>query len=601
MKTDYRCVKLKDGFWKRYSDINKTVTANMVYDQFFASGRIDALNCNPEKSREITPHVFWDSDIAKWAEGAAYIINKDDIKNIEQKLDDIIDRIERNQFSDGYFNSYYAVCEPENRLTDRSKHELYCAGHIIEAGVAHYEATGKTSLLNAARKYADFIEKTFRFGGEERNFITPGHPELELALMRLCEATGEQRYAELAKFFIDERGNNSVDTVIHNNAVYAQDNIPLKDMESAVGHAVRCLYLLCAMADVAENFGDRELMEACRRTYSDIVNKKMYITGSVGSTRIDEAFTLPYDLPCKSAYAETCASIALMLFADRMCRTEKKACYADTVEKAMYNGMLSGISLKGDSFFYENPLEINLRNYARESVKSGEEQLPLTQRVHLFECSCCPPNLVRTIASIGGYAYNAGDDGCYINQFMDSEFEYEGMRITQKTAYPSGGTVEITCEGVTKLHVRIPGWCKKYSFTQPYIEKDGYAVFENPQETIIFKMDMTPVLMEACPEVYNIAGKCAVQAGPIIYCAEAVDNCENLHTLFIGKSPDFKTVYDDFFGADVITVIGYKKSGSTELYSEAEDNFEETKIQLIPYYGFANRGESNMVVWLNRR
>ena len=601
MKTDFRCVELKNGFWKRYWDINRTVTVNTVYDQFYESGRIDALSCDEELAAKRKPHVYWDSDVAKWAEGAAYIIFRDKSGNTGQRLGEIIDSIEKNQLEDGYFNSYYEVCEQDMRLTDRSNHELYCAGHIMEAAVAYYMATGKADFLDAAEKYADFIDREFRTNKAERSFITPGHPELELALMRLSEATGKRKYAELAKFFIDERANNSIDTVIHKSAVYAQDNVPLRKMKNAAGHAVRCLYLLCAMADVAESFEDEELMNACRRTYSDIVNTKMYITGGVGSSRIGEAFTLPYDLPGKSAYAETCAAIALMMFADRMCRIEKKACYADTVERAMYNGMLSGISLKGDSFFYENPLEINLRNYVRESVKDGEEILPLTQRVHLFECSCCPPNLVRTIAGIGGYAYNADGEDCYVNQFMDSSFRYNGMSVTQKTGYPTGNTAEITCEGVKRLFVRIPGWCRNYSFSQPYTEKDGYAVFEKPAEPIVFSMDMSPALIEACPEVYNITGKCAVQAGPVVYCAEAVDNCENLHALYISNTPNFQREYDELFGTDVITADAYKKRGGTELYREVTDDFEETKIRLIPYYGFANRGKCNMLVWLNHR
>ena len=601
MKTDFRCVKLKNGFWKRYYDINKTVTVNAVYDQFSNSGRIDALSCDRDKAEEVKPNLYWDSDVAKWAEGAAYILYNDNIGEIGQRLDDIIGRIEKNQRTDGYFNSYYEVCESDKMLTRRENHELYCAGHIIESAVAHYMATGKRNFLSAAEKYADFIDDKFRVHKDERSFITPGHPELELALMRLSDATGNTRYAELAKFFIDERAVNGADCVIHNSTVYAQDNVPLRKMDSAVGHAVRCLYLLCGMADVAEKFDDAELAKACRKTYEDIVKTKMYITGGVGSSRIGEAFTLPYDLPGKSAYAETCAAIALMMFADRMCRAEKKACYADTVERAMYNGMLSGISVKGDSFFYENPLEINLRSYSRESVKDREEILPLTQRVHLFECSCCPPNLVRTIAGIGGYAYNADGKDLYINQFMDSSFEHGEISAEQKTDYPSGNTVEIRCSGAERLFIRIPAWCEKYSFSHQHTEKDGYAVFEKPTETIVFTMDMSPTLVEACTEVYNLTEKRAVQAGPIVYCAEAVDNCENLHALFISDTPDFAVEYDEFFGTNVITAAAYKKKGKPTLYHKSAEDFEKTTIKLIPYYGFANRGECNMLVWLNHR
>ncbi len=598
MTADYRKVKINGGFWKKIEELNEKVTINAVWNRFDESGRIKAFDFNWKEGMENKPHVYWDSDVFKWLEGAFRILYRNDNKELAERAGHIIDRIEEHREKDGYFNIYYTVCESGKRFTNRDMHELYCAGHLIEAAVTHFETTGSERLLNIAKKYADCIESIFKTE-QSASFATPGHEELELALMRLYRATAEKRYLELAKFFIDMRGANDKDNYIMNEPEYAQDNVCPRKMEKAVGHAVRCLYLLCGMADCAHDTDDHELMEACRRVYEDIVQRKMYITGGVGSTSIGEAFTIPYDLPNEKAYAETCAAISLMMFSNRMAHYEKNAKYADTAERAMYNGMMSGISLDGESFFYENPLEIVLKNRDKTAVRNNQEHYPISQRQKVFSCSCCPPNLNRTLSAMGDFIYDVDGDVGYINQFAESEYNDGEKRIVQKTDYPKNGVVRIQADGISTLNIRIPEWCDEFKINKKYTVKNGYAKIVNDGSEVIFEMKMQPVLIEANPEISDDANKASVMYGPIVYCAEAVDNIENLNSLYLSEELNEKMVFDEFFGAYTIEADGFKAEEFDGLYRKRKAQAEKCRIKLIPYYGFANRGESNMCVWLN--
>jgi DUF1680 family protein len=598
--------KLTGGFLKQLEKLNEEVTIDAVWDRFVETGRIDAFKFDWKEGMDNKPHFFWDSDVFKWMEGACNIIGSGKRPDLTEKVDMLISRIEEHQEEDGYFNIYFTVCEPNERFKRRSDHELYCAGHLFEAAVAHYYATGSDRLIKVAEKYAACIEKAF-VTDKTAAFTTPGHEEIELALIKLYLATGNERHLRLCEFFLTKRGNNDKDEIVYNNPAldgipaFQQDNVPLEDMSEAVGHAVRCLYLLCGMADFAALTSNDKMFDACKRTYNDIVTKKMYITGGVGASHYGESFSVPYDLPNEKAYAETCAAISLMMFSDRMCRYTREAKYADTVERTLYNGIISGLSLSGDSFFYENPLEINLAHHRRISLKTGVEHMPITQRPKIFGCSCCPPNLNRVLSSLGDYIYDTDGKTGYVNQFADSVFSDGAAEIIQKTNYPNDGKVILNAKGLDELKIRIPSWCSNFKLNKNYSMCDGYAVIENDGSEIVLEMEIKPVLIQSRPEVTENIGKAALMRGPVVYCVESVDNGENIHSLILTGTDGASVTYNDELRSNIIELNALKYAPQAELYGEAKDAVESATIKFIPYYAFANRGESDMLVWLNYR
>lgn len=596
MKFKYGDVTISGGFWKNAEDMNKTKTIDAVWNRFYDTGRIDAMKFEWKPGMENEPHEYWDSDVFKWVEGACNIISKGDRDDLKEKIEYVIDNICEHQEPDGYFNTYISVCRPEDRFKDRNLHELYSAGHLFEAAAAHYNATGSDRLVNVAKKYADYIEKVFVID-QSAAFTTPGHQEIELALVKLYELTGIERYLNMAEFFLKKRANNDKDEEICGNIYHVQDYTTPEELDTAIGHAVRCLYMLSGMADCAKYTGNKKLLNACINTYEDIVKTKMYVTGGTGSTRYGEAFTLPYDLPTETAYAETCAAIAFMMFSGRMCNMLKEAKYADTVERAMYNAMMAGISLDGESFFYENPLQITLNKRQRPTV-GDHEKFAVTQRQKVFFCSCCPPNINRTLSSMEQYIYNVDNKDVYVNQFMSSNLKSDDISIEQKTNYPANGRVEINAEGVENLYIRIPEWCGDFSLNCDYTEERGYAKVK-AKGTVIFEMNMDPFLVGANPCVEACAGKAALQRGPIVYCVEKVDYNDNLNTLYVSNTDGAEVVYDEFFKGHTITLNALKNVTDNGLYMRKCDKFENVKVKFIPYYGFANRGESDMTVWVN--
>ena len=592
----FQNVALKNGFLYDKQMLNETTTINAVYNRFYDTGRVSAFRCDWQEGQPNKPHIFWDSDVAKWMEGAAYILHKKKDPDLEEKIEWVIDQIEKNQCEDGYFNSYFITCAPEQRYTNRDWHELYCAGHLMEAAVAYYEATGKDRFLRLMEKYADCIEKSF-VTEKTASFATPGHQEIELALVRMYRATNNLRYLKLAKFFIDHRGYET-DLFVPKNT---QSHLPVREQKEAAGHCVRACYMYSAMADLAYETNDRELYDVCKTLFNDIITKKMYITGGIGSTRMLETFTIDYDLLNDKAYAETCAAIALMFFAHRMLRFENDSVYADLIERILYNGMIAGLSLDGKSFFYENPLEINLNNYKRFISPKHMERFAITQRVEVFSCSCCPPNLNRVLASLGNYIYGYEDDTVYVNQFAGSEASVGGMKITQTTDFPKSGKIVLQTENVKALCVRIPAWCKQYTVSAPYTVQNGYAVIENPTGEITVDLKMEALLIQSNPEIYENNGKAAVCCGPFVCAGESVDNVANLHSIFIDRN--FKAIaqYDEALCGYTLNVKAYRRQATQALYSAYEENFEDYTLHLIPYAAFANRGESNMCVWFGVR
>ncbi len=603
MKTvNCKNIKITDGFWKIKQDMVNNVTLKSVYDRFKETHRFDALDCTWKEGAPDMPHVFWDSDIAKWIEGLAYSLNYSKNEELEKLADEAIGKIIKNRDGNGYFNSHFLVTG--ERFTDRTEHELYCAGHLIEAAVAYYEATGKKAFLDAMCKYADYIEKVF-VTEKSAKFITPGHPEIELALVKLYEVTGEKRYLDLSKFFIDNHGGNPQDPPMYKgcNELYNQDDVPVRERETADGHCVRALYLFCAMADLADIYNDKGLFEAAERCFMNIVDKRMYITGATGSTCHGESFTIDYDLPNRDAYAETCASIALAFFANRMIKLNPNGKYGDAVEKVMYNGSLSGISMDGKGFFYENPLEIDVEFNNVNKCTDGGKRFPITQRKEVFDCSCCPPNVIRFISSISEYLYSYSEDTLFINQYINSEAVFEGMTVSQITDYPSTEEIKIKIENSNKKYIalRIPSWCKNFEINKEHKLINGYAYIEISQnDEILLTLSMPVTFISANKMVHTCAGRVAVMRGPVVYCLEGVDNGKDLSSIRIDIKEKAEISEKEFLVPNIL-LKAYKEPENDSLYFEATENYIETQLKFIPYFAYANRGETDMLIWILKK
>lgn len=578
--------------------------------------------------------VFQDSDVAKWLEAAAYsLINHPD-PELEARLDEIIDLIGRAQFEDGYLHTYFAVKAPEKRWTNlQEAHELYCAGHMIEAAVAHYEATGKTKLLDIMKKNADHIYRHFI---EEKAEGYPGHPEIELALMRLYDVTGEEKYLELCKHFIDVRGVDPyyfkkeserkgwfIWHMDPDDHPYAQHQAPVRELSEATGHAVRAVYLFTGMAHLAKETGDESLIAACERLFNNIENKRMYITGGIGSTCQGEAFTKDYNLPNDTVYAETCASIGLMFFARRMLELKKDSRYADVMERALYNTVLAGMQLDGKKFFYVNPLEV-IPGISGEAVTHMHT---LPQRPNWFACACCPPNVARALTSLGQYAWNETEDALYSNLYIGGELELpeKDAKISIETAYPYEGDILYrisAAEGKTKsftLALRLPGWCSDLSISRnselildiknSQTEKcsgrmeNGYFYIEGPfadGETICLDMQLKAERIYANPAIAADNGKVALQRGPLVYCAEGVDNDGDVLGLFVADGDISVEAYDTSLlgGCCTLLVPGKRMERTQALYLRKKPEMKDVQIRFIPYYAWGNRGLNEMRVWL---
>ena len=587
----YSQVNLRGGYLFEKQELNTKVTIPAVYDRFYETGRITAFKFGYPEKDPVRPHFFWDSDVAKWMEAVAYVLRRESHPDLEAKVDELVDDIERNQGEDGYFNIFFTVVQPENRWQNRDWHELYCAGHLMEAAVAYAEATGKTKFLSCMEKYADYIHRVF-IEEQSANFRTPGHEEIELALVRMYRYTGKQKYLDMANHFLTIRG--TVEESCNN--LYYQSDEPIRQQTTVRGHAVRSMYICTGLAYLAAETKEEKLIEQVKSLWEDAVNRKMYVTGGLGSTYIGEAVTTPYDLPADQAYTETCAGIGLCFFSGGMLALDNNARYADAIERALYNGVTSGLSVGGDQFFYENPLEINLSE--RYANCFGSRRFPAHRRVACFGCSCCPPNLNRLLASLGGYVYGTEGGTLFVNQFASSDVTADGITASMETDYPRNGKVTVTAQGAEKLAIRIPAWCDSFTIDQPYTMENGYAVVENPGTPVTVEFDLTPRRVWADRRALRTAGQVAIMRGPVVYCAEGVDNGEGeLHNYFI--TDDFTaTVEDaDTYGLPTMTVPCAKRVDEGELYSNQPPKYEAATLKLIPYNGFANREETDMRVW----
>jgi len=599
----FKNVEITSGFWHHRQQLNRTATIYTVMQRFADTGRFEALNCRWREGETNKPHIFWDSDVAKWMESVGYILEKTPMPDLEQAVEGMIDSIEANQCADGYFNSYFTTIEPCKRWTERAWHELYCAGHLIEAAIAWKNATGRDRFLNIMCRYADYIDRVFRVEGTA-SFVTPGHQEIELALVRLYHATGEKRYLDLSAFFIENRGRNEKDAAADkwSKGRQAQDHAPCAEQTTAEGHAVRAAYMYAAMADLARERKDANLWKACQAIFDNIATRRMYITAGVGSTHCGEAYTRDYHLPNETAYTETCASIALAFFAQRMLLLEPDVKYADVIERVLYNGFLASTSLDGRRFFYSNPMEIDVDKRAPYAVRE-HEWLPDIERVEVFSCSCCPPNITRFVASVGDYLYTANEERIYMHQYMANTAQIDGATVQVETRYPADGLIRIRASGLNgrRLCLRIPQWCSRWSLNVPCTLESGYAVLEGADHCEAeLVLDMPVVLMECNPYTADNGGKAAVMRGPVVYCIEAKDNGDCIFDCMIDIAPEPSAVYKEEYMMPVIRAKGWRRPApdGNWLYRPMTGRLEQTELIFIPYYAMANRGKSDMRVWI---
>ena len=637
ISSDIRTTVIQGGFWKNLETI---VRESMLPFQWKALNDelpdAEPSHCIEnfriaagEQTGTFYGCVFQDSDIGKWLEEASYTLMTHPDPVLEARMDEVIALIGRAQQPDGYLNTYYTVKEPGRRWTNfQENHELYCAGHLMEGAVAYYEATGKRSLLDIMMRMAHCIDDAIGPAEEGKIPAYPGHPEIELALMRMYRATGEEFLYRLAKFFIDARGaepdyfdieQQKFNTHLYHTynrtmarKSYGQHHMPVRMQRTIEGHAVRALYLLSGMIDVAVESGDGALMEAAHALFDNAVSRRMYVTGGVGSSEIGESFTLDYDLPNDTVYAETCASVALIFAAQRLFLNDPKSLYGDVIERALYNTCLAGMSLDGKSFFYVNPLEVDPEKTEKDSAKYRV----LPHRPPWFGCACCPPNLARLLASIGQYVYASDGDSLYVNLYIESASELEvggkKVSIAQKTDYPYDGRVTL-CPGagVYALKMRIPYWSRDTRLSvngEPAAcdMRDGFAVVcreWKDGDVVTLDFDMSVRRVYASARVSEDIGLVAIQRGPLVYCAEQEDNGPQLHRIVLARTSEAQIEpRDDLrpgilglaFDAQRIADIG------DALYAMDErPAAEPMRLRMIPYYAWANRSVGEMRVWLH--
>lgn len=631
---------IDDKFWNRYIELLNTTILPYQYEALndrvegaepsysirnfkVAAGLIEF----PYGGRE-----FQDSDVAKWIEAVGHSLVQSPNKDLENKVDEIVEFIEKAQHEDGYLNTYFTVKEPGKRWTNLYDcHELYCLGHMIEGAVSYYKATGKDKLLKIVCRAVDYVDQIF--GWEEGKIQgCDGHQEIELALLKLYSVTKNKKYLDLCKFFLDVRGTNNFfyqewekrGKKLHENSFYKEPNLkyiqshkPIRDQKTAEGHAVRAVYMYSAMAELSDEIDDMELKEVCNELWQNIVNKQMYITGAIGSTEIGESFTYDYDLPNDTIYGETCASVGLIFFAKRMFKLNQNSEYYNTIEKILYNLIIGSMSLDGKKYFYVNPLEAD---------PISSENNPLKKHVKItrqpwFGCSCCPPNVARLLANLNDYIYDVVDNNIYSQLFIGSqvllEVKNSKILIEQQSEVPWDGKVEyllkLENDENIRFNIRVPEWIigdplvKINEKIVKYEIIEGYIVLEKKWSNldkiqVEFRMDI--LFIESNQKITKNSGKISLQRGPIIYCLEERDNFKLLSSIFLDSKTKFSLVEsnDIVSGAKYITGNAkVKKTNSTKLYFRSEDNYEDIKLKAIPYFMWANRGANEMTVWINKK
>ncbi len=608
-------VSIHDSFWSPRIDKVATATlqACIEYTEN-KTGRIRNFERAALHTKGKHEGIYYDdSDVYKALEAIAYSLRNRPDASLQKKAEEWIDKIAAAQLPDGYLNTYYTLTGLENRWTDMEKHEDYCAGHLIEAAIAYYNTTGKDKLLNVAIRLANHIDSTFRL--QNRHWVS-GHQEIELALMKLYHLTKNDKYLQEAKWFLEQRGRGYGKGVIWDqwkDPKYCQDDVPVKDQKEITGHAVRAMYLYTGAADVAAVTGDAGYVNAMNAIWEDVVYRNMYLTGGIGALAKNEGFGEDFDLPNEQAYSETCASVGMVFWNQRMNMLTGEAKYVDVLERSLYNGALDGLSLSGDRFFYGNPLASTGTHSRRE----------------WFGTACCPSNIARLVASLGNYIYNTGNNGIWINLYIGSntKVKLDGSDVTLnlQSGYPWNGEVTVDVDPVKKktfeMHLRIPGWLHQpvpgnlYRYADQkeinteikvngepvsYTVKDGYAVINRTWKKgdvikIHFPMEVRQVISR--PEVKQNKERVALQYGPLVYCVEGKGNNDNALNIIMPDHVQFQTEYQPqllggvnaiSFNAHVAEVSADGKRVSTAT----------KKVTAIPYYSWNNRGATSMQVWM---
>ncbi|MCB6777900.1 MULTISPECIES: glycoside hydrolase family 127 protein [Citrobacter] len=581
--------------------------------------------------------VFQDSDVTKWLEAVAWSLSQKPDAQLEKTADEVIELLAKAQCEDGYLNTWYTVKEPGLRWTNVAEcHEMYCAGHLFEAAVAFFNATGKRRLLEIACRFADHIDTVFGPNeGQLRGY--PGHPEIELALMRLYEVTQEPRYQALARFFLEERGqqpyyydiefaqrggtwhwDNWGEAWMVKDKAYTHAHKPLAQQSEAVGHAVRSVYLMTGLAHIARMTNDEEKRQTCLRIWNNMVQRRMYITGGIGSQGIGEAFTSDYDLPNDTAYGESCASIGLMMFARRMLEMEGDAHYADVMERAFYNTVLGGMALDGKHFFYVNPLETQPKSIPHNHIYDHIK--PVRQR--WFGCACCPPNIARTLVTIGHYIFTPRPDALFINFYAGSEAQFtvdaQTLALKVEGNYPWDEQVSIRFNQPQvvehTLALRLPEWCAAPTVringeaAQGKMVKGYLHLHRQWQEGDIITLNLPmPVRrVYANPLVRHAAGKVAIQRGPLVYCLEEADNGAQLHNLSLPKASAFREIQGVgllkgkvLLQAEGVRVLTAHEDKPLYSFDNRQTAVEKQTLTFIPWFSWANRGEGEMRIWVD--
>ncbi len=650
---NHSSVQLQSPFWSRYQELVRETVLPYQYD--ILNDRVPGVEPSGAirnfriaaglDSGTFTGMVFQDSDVAKWLEAVGHALKTKRDPALEQMADDVIDLVVAAQQPDGYLNTYFTIQEPGKRFTNLMDcHELYCAGHMMEAAVSYYEATGKRKLLDAMCRFADLIADTFG-PGEGQIHGYDGHQEIELALVKLYGATGEKRYLDLARYFLDARGTEPNfflqeweqrggksfwwPWMKEPDLAYHQAHKPVREQDVAVGHAVRAMYMYTAMADVAKLTGDDTLAQACERLWEDVTRRQMYITGAVGSTHQGEAFTCDYDLPNETAYAETCASVGLIFFAKRMLDLAPRAEYADVMERALYNTVIGSMAQDGKHYCYVNPLEI----WPRANEANPDRRHVRPTRQAWFGCACCPPNVARLLMSLGDYVYTWDEARrtLYVHLHIGSDMAWHmdggRVQVEQRSDLPWQGrtTLRFRCPDGSRrfsLAVRIPSWCagdpvirlngEQLPLADVRMEH-GYAVLERAfadGDEIALELPMSARFVMAHPELRAASGMVAIERGPLVYCVEEADNGPNLAALSVDLDAPLAEVPCRIAGVDAIALEcdAYRRDeaafGDGALYRPATEEARRehrVKIRAIPYFLWGNRGQGEMRVWLRWR
>jgi DUF1680 family protein len=612
-------VTINDSFWKPTLDKVATTTLQAcIYQTEVKTPRIRNFEKVARGKNEKHEGIFYDdSDVFKALEAIAYSLKNHPNPELEKKADEWIDKIAAAQLDDGYINTYYTLGRLNERWTDMSMHEDYNGGHLIEAAVAYYQVTGKRKLLDVAIKFANHFDSLF--GPGKRHWVT-GHQELELALVKLYNVTQDKKYLALAYWLLEERGHKYAKGYTWTewkDTAYAQDAVPVREQKEITGHAVRAMYLYTGAADVAALTGDEGYMKAMQTVWEDVVYRNMYITGGIGSSGNNEGFSTDYDLPNEQAYCETCASVGMVFWNQRMNLLTGNSKFIDVLERSLYNGARDGLSLQGDRFFYGNPLASDGRHFRRE----------------WFGTACCPANIARLVSSLGDYIYGYSGQGLWVNLYIGSsttaQIGKSQVPVTMETNYPWDGNIKLTVQPKTKtkfkLHLRIPGWVQgeavpgdlfvfedktKSAFTVsvngkavPYKMENGYAIIDRDWKKgdsveLVLPMEVKRIVSRA--EVKQDEGRVALQRGPLVYCVEGADNSGQAWNLILPDQANFQTAYQKDL-LDGVTTIQFE-APTVQIGADGQSvKTEVRKITAIPYYAWCNRGQNPMQVWLPRK